>query len=93
MTMYEHSDELAQYPWPYHLLPVATEPLESLDAVDILKALLEQTVGLAGALYAASLHDEMAQHELSAALQVLAEHTRSTLGVWRRWQQGNSATQ
>ena len=91
--MREHSGELEQYPWPYHLLPVAAEPLEPLDTVAILGALLEQTVGLAGALCAASLHDEMAQHELSAALHVLAEQTWSTLGIWRRWQQESPATQ
>jgi hypothetical protein len=90
--MYEHSGHVEQVPWPYHLLPAAAEPLETIDAASILGALLEQTVGLAGALYAASLHDEMAQHELSAALHVLAEQTRSTLAIFRRWTEKHPAT-
>ena len=83
--MYEHSGELEQVPFPYHLLPPDTLPMETIDAVPILAQLLEETAGLAGTLYAASLHHETAQHELSASLHVLAEQARATLAIYRRW--------
>jgi hypothetical protein len=77
-------------PFPLNELP-AEGPLDSLVAQSIIGALLQQSAGLAGTIYGASLHPETCQQDLAQSAHILAEWLSVTLAIWRRWEEAQEA--